>query len=170
MEFNEYFNLGVISKVFSFKGEVVAKFDVDTPNFYANLKTIFIEHDENLVPYFIENIEIQQQGFARLKIKGINTEEEAKRIVRLKIYLPDTLLPKLDEDEFYFHEIIDYTIIDEDDNEIGTVSQVYDLPGNPIIETIIDNKEVLIPLSLLIKTDKTTKTVWVSIPDGLLDI
>ena len=170
MEFNEYFNLGVISKVFSFKGEVVAKFDVDTPTFYANLKTIFIEHNENLVPYFIENIEIQQQGFARLKIKGINTEEEAKKIVRLKIYLPDTMLPKLEEDEFYFHEIIDFTIIDENDKVIGVVSQVYDLPGNPIIETFIDKKEVLIPLSLMIETDKKQKKVWVNIPDGLLDI
>jgi 16S rRNA processing protein RimM len=170
MEFNEYFNLGVISKVFSFKGEVVARFDVDTPTFYSNLKAIFIEHNENLVPYFIEKIEIQQQGFARLKIKGINTEEEAKKIVRLKVYLPDTMLPKLEEDEFYFHEIIDYTIFDEEENEIGTVSQVYDLPGNPIIETIIDKKEVLIPLSLMLKTDKKEKKVWVTIPDGLLDI
>lgn len=170
MEFNEYFNLGVISKVFSFKGEVVAKFDVDTPTFYTDLKTIFIEHNNNLVPYFIEKIELQQQGFARLKFKGIDTEEEAKKIVRAKIYLPDTMLPKLEEDEFYFHEIIGFTIIDEDENEIGTVSQVYDLPGNPIIETFIDEKEVLIPLSLMIKTDKKLKKVWVSIPDGLLEI
>jgi 16S rRNA processing protein RimM len=170
MEFNEYFNLGVISKVFSFKGEVVAKFDVDTPTFYSDLKTFFIEHQGNLVPYFIDKIEIQNKGFARLKIKGIDTEEAAKKIVRAKIYLPDTMLPKLEEDEFYFHEIVDFTIIDENENEIGTVSEVYDLPGNPIIETVVDKKEVLIPLSLMIKTDKKLKKVWVTIPEGLLDI
>ena len=43
MKFDEYFNLGAISKVFSFKGEIVARFDVEVPNLFDNLNAIFIE-------------------------------------------------------------------------------------------------------------------------------
>jgi 16S rRNA processing protein RimM len=50
MKFDEYFNLGVISKVFSFKGEIVARLDVEVPNLFDNLPAIFLEEKGNLVP------------------------------------------------------------------------------------------------------------------------
>ena len=170
MNFNEYFNLGVISKVFSFKGEIIARIDVNVPTLYTNLKTLFIDQKGSLIPFFIEKIEEQRNGFVRIKFKGINTQEEAKKIVRCNIYLPDELLPKLEGDEFYFHEITGFKIINQEDIEIGTINQVYDLPANPMIETIINEKEVLIPMSLMEGIDKKEKTIYIIIPDGLIEV
>jgi len=170
MNFNEYFNLGVISKVFSFKGEIIARIDVNVPTLYTNLTTLFVEQKSSLIPFFIEKIEEQRNGFVKIKFKGINTQEAAKLIVRCNIYLPDELLPKLENDEFYFHETTGYKIIDQDQNEIGTINQIYDLPANPMIETIINGKEILIPLNLMLKIDKKGKTIFVDIPEGLLEI
>ena len=166
----EYYNLGLISKVFSFKGEIIARIDVETPNLYTDLKTIFIEFRDNLTPYFIEYIEPQRAGFAKIKFKGIDTQEAANNIVRCPLYLPDALLPKLGDDEFYFHELEGFTIYNEENEIIGTVKQIYDLPSNPIIETIIDEKEILIPLNLMLEFDKKEKILVVEIPDGLIDV
>lgn len=170
MNFNEYFNLGVISKVFSFKGEIIARIDVNVPTLYTNLKVLFVEQKESLIPFFIEKIEEQRNGFVKIKFKGVNTQEAAKLIVRCNIYLPDELLPKLEGDEFYFHEITGYKIINQDNEEIGTINQVYDLPANPMIETIIDGKEILIPMNLMEKIDKKEETIFVVIPDGLFEV
>ena len=140
MNFNEYFNLGVISKVFSFKGEVILRIDVNYPEILAELKTIFIEKGDALVPYLIEDLSFQKQNFLKVKLQGIDTEDQAKAIVRSNIYLPDTFLPKLDKDEFYFHEIEGFDIYNENEELVGKVSTVYDLPSNPLVATVVNKK------------------------------
>ena len=170
MKFDEYFNLGAISKVFSFKGEIVAKFNVEVPNLFDNLNAIFIDEKGSLVPYFVEKAEPQLNGFVRIKFKGIDTQEQAKKILKCELYLPDTLLPKLSEDEFYFHEIVGFMAFDEDGKEVGEVVEIYDLPNNPVAEIIIDGKEVLVPLNLMIELDKQNQKIYIEIPDGLVDL
>jgi 16S rRNA processing protein RimM len=168
--FDEYFNLGVISKVFSFKGEVIVRFDLNYPEILNNLTAFFLEINGELVPHQIEELTFQKKNFAKVKLQGVNTEQEAKNIVRTKIYLPDEFLPKLNNDEFYHHEIIGYTVFDQNNVNLGIISQVFDLPANPLIEILINNKEVLIPLSLLEKLNKEKREIKVVIPNGLLDV
>lgn len=170
MNFNEYFNLGAISKVFSFKGEVILRFDVNYPQILNNLKTIFVDQKGTLVPYIVEDLKFQKKNFAKAKLKGVDTEEQAKKIVRADIYLPDSFLPKLSDDEFYFHELDGFEIFDELGTLVGTVNTVFDLPANPMIETTYEGKDVLIPLNLLIKVDKKLKQVHIEIPNGLLTL
>ncbi len=170
MKFDEYFNLGAISKVFSFKGEIVAKFNVEVPNLFDNLNAIFIDEKDSLVPYLVEKAEPQLNGFVRIKFKGIDTQEQAKKLLKCELYLPDNLLPKLAEDEFYFHEIVGFTAIDEDGKEVGEVVEIYDLPNNPVAEIMINGKEVLCPLNLMIELDKKNKILHIEIPEGLVDL
>jgi 16S rRNA processing protein RimM len=170
MKFDEYFNLGVISKVFSFKGEIVARLDVEVPNLFDNLPAIFLEEKGNLVPYFVEKLDPQINGFVRIKFRGIDTQEQAKKILKCLLYLPDNLLPKLKEDEFYFHEIVGFTAFDEDDKEVGEIVEVYDLPNNPVAEILINAKEVLVPLNLMIELDKKNQKIYIEIPEGLVDL
>ena len=170
MKFDEYFNLGVISKVFSFKGEIVARLDVEVPNLFDNLPAIFLEEKGNLVPYFVEKLDPQINGFVRIKFRGIDTQEQAKKILKCLLYLPDNLLPKLKEDEFCFHEIVGFTAFDEDDKEVGEIVEVYDLPNNPVAEILINGKEVLVPLNLMIELDKKNQKIYIEIPEGLVDL
>jgi 16S rRNA processing protein RimM len=170
MKFDEYFNLGVISKVFSFKGEIVARFDVEVPNLFDNLNALFIEEKGSLVPYFVDKVEPQLNNFVRIKFRGIDTQEQAKRLLKCELFLPDNLLPKLEEDEFYFHEIVGFTAFDEEDNEVGSITEVYDLPNNPVAEILIEGKEVLVPLNLMIELDKKNQKIYIEIPEGLIDL
>ena len=170
MKFDEYFNLGVISKVFSFKGEIVARFDVEVPNLFDNLNALFIEEKGNLVPYFVDKVEPQLNNFVRIKFRGIDTQDQAKKLLKCELFLPDNLLPKLSEDEFYFHEIVGFTAFDEEDKEVGEIVEVYDLPNNPVAEILIDGKEVLVPLNLMIELDKKNQKIYIEIPDGLVDL
>lgn len=170
MKFDEYFNLGVISKVFSFKGEIVARFDVEVPNLFDNLNALFIEEKGNLVPYFVDKVEPQLNNFVRIKFRGIDTQEQAKKLLKCELFLPDTLLPKLSEDEFYFHEIVGFTAFDEDEKEVGEIVEVYNLPNNPVAEILIDGKEVLVPLNLMIELDKKNQKIYIEIPQGLIDL
>jgi len=50
----ECFFLGTIVGKYSFKGEILAKLDTDSPNTYLNMESLLIETPQGLVPYFIE--------------------------------------------------------------------------------------------------------------------
>jgi 16S rRNA processing protein RimM len=55
---------------------------------------------------------------------------------------------------------------------LGEVIEVIEQPHQLLCVVLIDNKEVLIPVheEFLKKLDKKNKKIYVSLPDGLLDI
>ena len=54
MKKKDCFFLAKIIKKYSFKGEVLAKLDTDQPELYKELKTVFLEFNNSLIPYFLE--------------------------------------------------------------------------------------------------------------------
>ena len=100
------FYLGKIAKKFSYKGEVLAYMDTDEPALYENMESVFVEFNNHLVPFFIVSSQLHKNDFLRIRFEDINNEEEADKIMGCELYLPLTMLPKLEGNKFYFHEII----------------------------------------------------------------
>ncbi len=82
------------------------------------------------------------------------------------------MLPKLRDDQFYYHEIIDYQVEDEVLGTLGTVKEVYSTGAQDVLIMIYKGHEVLIPLldEIIPKVDKQAKVVHSRLPDGLLDV
>ncbi len=172
MQKADCFNLGYIAKLHGFKGEVSLFLDVTQPSEYANLSNFFIEINGFLAPFFVEKITLRDKGFAQVKLEGIDSEEEAKVLLRKEVFLPLDLLPALEGNEFYDHEVIGYKVIDEQFGYVGEVEQVLDYKVNPLLQIINEGKEVLIPLinNLVVKVDRAKKELTVNAPDGLIEL
>ena len=119
------FYLGKIAKKFSFKGEVLIYLDTDEPELYENLESIFVGFGKDLVPFFIESSSLHKNSFLRAKLEDINSEAEADKIIGSEVYLPLSMLPKLEGNKFYFHEIIGFTAQDINVGNIGTIIDVF---------------------------------------------
>jgi 16S rRNA processing protein RimM len=78
----------------------------------------------------------------------------------------------LESHQFYFHEIIDFTVSDSELGEIGTVVEHIDIPGNPQLVVLHKEKEVFVPISdtFYKGIDKDKKIIFVSLPDGLIEV
>ena len=81
-------------------------------------------------------------------------------------------MPKLDGDKFYFHEIIGFQVIDSLQNPIGKIIGVNDASSQVLLEVEYNDRQVLIPLvdELIQLLDKKQKQLYLSIPEGLLDL
>ncbi|WZL90166.1 ribosome maturation factor RimM [Salinimicrobium sp. 3283s] len=168
----ECFYLGRIVSKFSFKGEVLIKLDTDEPESYLEMESVFVEYDNNLVPFFIERSSLQKSNLLRVKFEEVDSEEDAEDLMKCDLYLPLNLLPELDDDQFYFHEIIGFTVEDEIYGTVGTLTGVNDTTTQALFEIEKDGKQILIPMNdqFLVKMDKKNKTIYVKTPEGLIDL
>ncbi|MGA0556855.1 ribosome maturation factor RimM [Larkinella sp. VNQ87] len=168
---DDCFQLGKITKTHGIRGEVVFFLDVDMPELYETMDSVLIEIKGDLVPYFIESISVNRnRGIVALE--GVETIEEAQKLVNSDLYLPLDNLDELEAGQFYFHEIVGFRIRDEKLGDLGTVRTVYNVPPQDLIAMDYQGKEVLIPVNddLTPSADKENKILNVRLPDGLLDV
>lgn len=175
MTLDDYYQLGSIGKPHGLKGFVVAFLDVDDPQAYRKLKSVLLEMPSapgKLVSYDVEKLQPQSNERALLKLKGIDRIEEAEPLRNAKLYRPLQELPTLDADQFYFHDVIGYTVLDEKLGTLGIVETFYELPQQDVLAMCYKGQEVLIPVvdELVSHADQATKTLHVTLPDGLLDV
>ena len=172
MKKEDCFYLGRIVKKYSFKGEVLAKLDTDQPELYENLDAIFLSYRNTLVPYFIESSQLHKSDLLRLKFEDVETEEEADALLKSELYLPLELLPKLEGNKFYYHEVIGFKIQDIEFGEVGIITAINDSTAQALFEIDRDGLEILIPMNdeFIKKVDRKTKTITVQTPPGLIDL
>ncbi|TQI69609.1 16S rRNA processing protein RimM [Gramella sp. Hel_I_59] len=166
------FYLGRIVTKFSFKGEVLIKLDTDEPELYTEMESVFVEYNENLVPFFIERSYLHKSTLLRAKIEDIDTEQDAEDMIGAELYLPLEQLPQLPDDKFYFHEIIGFDVIDQQHGNIGKIVSINDTTAQALFEIDKDGKQILIPMNdeFIEKVDKKNKEIKVITPEGLVDL
>ncbi len=172
MDKEQCYSLGVVSKTQGYKGTLIFRLEVDFPEDYSKLESVYIEKNRKLIPFFIQQIEILPKGFARVTLEDVDTEEYARSLVKGNLFLPLDQLPELAKDQFYFHEIIGFKVVDADESEIGNIIEYIDIPVNP--QLLVDHKgdEVIIPISdnFYRGIDKKKKEIYVSLPPGLIEV
>jgi 16S rRNA processing protein RimM len=171
MEKSEAYYLGRIVRSQGTNGELVIFLDIVNPSGYAELEFIFIEIEKRLIPFHIDSIRIKET-YAIVALEDINTPEQAQEIVGKDLYLPLTDRPDSGPGQFYFHEIIGFTVVDKEKGEIGKVKQVLDRPEQSLLQISHGNKEILIPLvdEIILSVDKTNRRITVEAPEGLIDL
>ncbi|MBT8287392.1 MAG: 16S rRNA processing protein RimM [Flavobacteriaceae bacterium] len=172
MKKEDCFYLGKIVKKYSFKGELLAKLDTDEPALYEKLDAVFVLLRRDFIPFFIESSQLHKSDLLRLKFEDVNTGEEADRLIGSELYLPLELLPALEGDKFYYHEVIGFTVIDASFGEIGTIRSINDTTAQALFVIERNGTEILIPMNdeFISKVDRDNKTIAVTTPEGLIDL
>lgn len=172
MNENDFYYLGTIIKPFSTKGSLLCFFDVDDIYEYENIKSVFIKIDNDFVPFMIDKTSIKDNSKIVLTFQDITDSEEIKKFIKSELYLPLSTLPKLTGNKFYFHEIINFKVIDENYGDIGVVEKILDYPHQAIMQVKFKDKEVLIPLTdnIIKNLDRKNNIINISAPDGLIEV
>jgi 16S rRNA processing protein RimM len=168
---NDYFYLGVVTKTFGYKGQVVIYLDTDEPEKYKTLDAVFVKDDEEMLPYMIENLTYKGANQAIVKFADVDGEE-AKNLVRTELYLPLSFLPPLTGNKFYFHEVIGFDVIDKAKGNIGKCVDFMEISRQPIMQIDCNGTEILIPAvdEIFETVDRESKTITISAPEGLIDV
>jgi len=172
MRKEDCFYLGKIVSKYSYKGEVLAKLDTDEPEIYENMESIFVSMRGTLVPFFIDRCRLHKSALLRIDFEEVKDEDAADRIMGAELYLPLSMLPKLEGNKFYYHEVIGFTMEDSVHGTIGTVTGVNDTSSQALFEVEKEGKQLLVPMTddILTRVDRENRTLFVTTPEGLVDL
>ncbi len=172
MDKKNCFYFGTIVRKFSFKGELLVKMDTDQPDIIEQLEAVLIENDNRLMPYFVTSAQLHKSALLRIKFEDVDNEVDADNLMHCDLYLPIGVLPKLEGNKFYYHEVIGFMVIDEQFGPVGEITAVNDQTSQAIFQIDHHSNEILIPINddFITKVDRENKLIFVNAPEGLIEL
>ena len=172
MRKKDCFYLGKIARKFSFKGEVLVYLDTDEPEMYTELESMFVDINGHLIPFFIEKASLHKDKFLRTHFEDVDSEAAADDIVGKDVYLPLTMLPELDGNKFYYHEVEGFTAIDQRLGDFGIIQKISDNGLQALFEIEKDGATILVPVidEFIIEVNRKNKSILFNTPEGLIDL
>ncbi|MBM3405106.1 MAG: 16S rRNA processing protein RimM [Bacteroidetes bacterium] len=172
MQKQDCYYLGKILKPYGNKGHLQIILETDDPSRYIKLKQCFLEINDSLIPFFIEEITLLGGTAAAVKFLDLDDPGRAEAFRNITVYLPLADLPSLKGKQFYLHEISGFKVIDQEKGEIGIIAGILEYPMQYIFRISYHDKEILIPVhdDILKKVDRKNKTISIVAPAGLIDL
>jgi 16S rRNA processing protein RimM len=79
------------------------------------------------------------------KLDGISDRTAAEKCKGMLIAVPRSSLPKANEDEYYWSDLIGLTVINLQGEQLGTVDHLLDMGANDVLCVRNEDAEILIP-------------------------
>jgi 16S rRNA processing protein RimM len=168
---DEHIHIGKLVATVGLKGELLLKHVLGKKTIFKQGEVLFIEIEKNIqLPYFIEISVSKNNTETILKIEGVNTKEQAAKLLQKKIWLTKN------DFETYVSKtapvnLMGFSVV-ANERILGKVQAVIEQPQQILLQINVLQKEVLIPLheKTLKKIDRKNKRVHVTLPEGLLEI
>lgn len=165
--------VGKIVNTHSLKGEVkvISSTDFEEERFKKGSK-LLITRGNQLIREVVVQSYRNHKNFLLVKFEGINSVEEAEKLKNLQIKIDSDEVGELEENEFYFHQIIGCEVFDENDKNLGEIIDILTPGANDVWVIKGENgKEILIPYieDVVKKIDITSKKVNIEVMEGLID-
>jgi 16S rRNA processing protein RimM len=110
--------IGKVLRPRGLKGELRVQILTNLTDVFSNLKKIYIDKQ----PYEVTVSSIQNK-FAYIKLKGINTIEDAENFRDLQITVTKATL-KLESDDILSEDLVGFTIVNQKDKTLGIVNSI----------------------------------------------
>ena len=165
--------VGKIVNTHSLKGEVkvISSTDFEEERFKKGSK-LLITRGNQLIREVVVQSYRNHKNFLLVKFEGIDSVEEAEKLKNLQIKIDSDEVGGLEENEFYFHQIIGCEVFDENDKNLGEIIDILTPGANDVWVIKGENgKEILIPYieDVVKKIDITNNKVNIEVMEGLID-
>lgn len=168
----DYINIGKIVAAFGLKGELIITHSLGKKTALTGVTALFVEEVKgSYLPYFIETSKAKDEEEMYVKLEGVHSKEAAARFISKPVWLLDAEFRKLAGKNAPI-SLLGYELITDEEENLGPIEEVIEQPHQVLLKIALDGKEALIPLhqETLDKIDHPKKRVYVTLPDGLLDV
>jgi 16S rRNA processing protein RimM len=164
---NNLQKVGYIRKPHGYKGHLQIRLEKSLKENWFK-EPIFVEMNEQSVPFFIEDFAEKPNGNIIIKLFDCNSEAEALKFKNRSIWINSD----------YIIETFDYTFLigwkvkDLTAQKEGIITDIIEYPHQILIYATISQQEILIPFvdDFIVEINRSEQLIIFRLPDGLLDI
>ena len=158
-------NIGKVVTTHGVRGDIKVYPHTNVEDMFSKLKKVYIGEDERKI------LSVKYaKGCPVLNVDGVNTVEQAQLLIGNQVFADESALPKLEEDAFYLKDIIGCTAVNEDETEIGKVTDVIFTGANDVYQIETENgREMLVPAvkEFVLAVDIKNKKIKIRLIDGM---
>ena len=138
-----FIEIGCFVGVHGIKGQVKLKSFTEIPENIFNYKEFFLENNDKVLK--IKLISKVKQSLI-CKIVDVDTRNEAENYRGLKIFIKQDSLPKLEDNEFYHKDLIEFEVYNLKKESFGIIQSFNNFGGGLLIEVKKENKLFYLPV------------------------
>ena len=161
--------VGALAGAFGVRGEVRLKSFTSNPDDIARYAPLLTENGDKCFEIVVTGR--LKNGLAA-RLSGIVNKDQADDLKGTKLYVPRDRLPSLQEDEFYYSDLVGMIVYDTGGNELGKVQAVLNHGAGDLLEIHGVNLKtsILIPFTkeAVPTVDIADRRIVTDPPDGLL--
>jgi len=168
----QFFQVGIYSNTHGVRAEIKVFPTTDDPRRFKKLKSVIMRADRAPeMTLEIESVRYQKQ-FVLLKFKGIDNINDIERYKGAGLWVPRKDAVPLGPDEYFIADLIGLTIVDEDGNELGKLTEVLQTGANDVYVCDNGEREILLPYikDCVLNVDVEKGVMTVHVMEGLLDL
>lgn len=165
----DYFVIGDIVNTQGIKGEVRVIPCVDDVTRFELLDRVYLDKKGKITEYQVENIRYHKQ-FVLLKLIGVNDMTAAEALKGSVVKITEDMAIPCAEDEYYLKDLYDMTVVTDDGEELGIITDVLFTGANDVyVVTPKKGRDILIPAikQVILDVDIENGKMTVKLLEGL---
>ena len=135
--------VGKISNPHGIKGWVKVISFTDPIENILSYKQWIISDKETEKTYYLEDSRVQGNKIV-IKLENVNDRNDAVLLKNLQIQVNRSDLPELDQNSYYWEDLVDFNVIDIKGNHVGKVDSLFRTGSNDVLVIIDETKERLL--------------------------
>lgn len=167
----QFIPIGKTGRPHGLKGEMKVNVEEAYEDDFLEAETVIIELSGQPVPYFVEYI--RGGGALILKIEEVDTREAAQLLADRPLFLREADVQAVAPGPAHpYLKLAGYRLHDAAAGDLGTIEEIVELPQQMMAVIIYQEQERMIPLhqDFVQQINEATRTVYVELPEGLLEL
>ena len=168
---DDLLQVGVVTTTHGVRGEVKVFPTTDDPKRFKRLKETVLDTGKEQLVMEIESVKFFK-NMVILKFKGYDNMDDVMKFKQKSLYVTRKNAVRLSKDEYFIADLIDLTVYDEEDKELGTIVDVMSTGANDVyVINMMDGRELLLPAikDCILQVDMENRKMKVHVLEGLLD-
>jgi 16S rRNA processing protein RimM len=162
-----YLVVGFLRRAHGVHGEMIMDLHTDFPERLRSGRKLFV--GEERTPMTLSGARPHAKGML-VKLKGVETPEDAVPLRNQWVYVRTTDVPSLPEGKLYQHELFGFQVVDENGDSLGELVEIIETGANDVYVVRNESgKEILLPAipSVILDLDSDRRLMRVHLLEGL---
>lgn len=166
--------VGIIRKAHGVRGEASVEPWTDSPDRFAELHDVTLVSPDETKTRDARIVSTRAHaGRALVKFEGVDSPEDVQPLQNWTVEIAESSARKLDENEYFLHDLIGLTLVDAEGRERGVVIDAYEGGGGVLLNVKrADGRAYEVPFAsqICVAIDLAARTMRVDLPAGLDDL